>query len=136
MTTSRAPQLTKDDHEAAQAILAQLKSYSLRELEHLAATGDLHVLQDNGVKAALHTTRHGREGLEIIALATAQTRLRQGYASALLETFLDAHPNTDIVLKANLENTAAIKLYKRAGFVRQNDRTEVWWYLRLPGGHP
>ena len=129
--TLETPQLTEDDLETTRAILAQLKPYTVRELEYLAETGDLHVLKDNGVKAALHTTRHEREGLEIITLVTAPTQLRRGYASALLKRLLDAHPSTNMVLKVDIENTAAIKLYERAGFVRESDHTEVWWYLQL-----
>lgn len=127
---SEVQTLTKADLKATQAILAQLKPYSVRELAGLAATEQLYVTKDNGVKAALHAAPYG-VGLEIITLATAQAHLRRGYAVALLRTFLDANPDTDVALKVDSENTAAVRLYRRCGFTRQDDRTEVWWYLRL-----
>lgn len=122
--------LTKSDLEATQAVLSQLKLYSLRELEHLAGAKQLYVLKDNGVKAALHATPH-EAGLEVVTLATSPTHLRRGYASALFKTFLDANPGTNVKLEVNLENTAAIGLYKNVGFTRIASRTEVWWYLQL-----
>lgn len=127
---SEVQTLTEADLGATQAILAQLKPYSVRELERLADTKQLYVAKDNGVKAALHSAPYGA-GLEIITLATAPTYLRRGYASALLKTLLKANPNTDVTLKVNVENTAAVGLYERTGFTRQDDLTEVWWYLQL-----
>ncbi len=127
---SEVQTLTETGLEATQAILAQLKPYSVRELAGLAATEQLYVAKDNGVKAALHAAPNGT-GLEIVTLATAQAHLRRGYAAALLKTFLDANPDTDVALKVGSENTAAVRLYKRGGFTRQASRTEVWWYLRL-----
>ncbi len=135
-TPARVPKvalypLTKTDLETTQAVLAQLKRYSLRELEHLAQTEQLYAYKDNGVKAALHAAPDGHAGLEVVTLATAPSYLRRGYAAALLKTFLDANPDTSVVLKVNVENTAAISLYEHNGFTRQNDLTEVWWYLPL-----
>jgi len=88
------------------------------------------VHKDNGVKAALHAAPY-ETGLEVIALATVPTHHRRGYASALLQAFLNANPNTEVALKVNVENTAAISLYERTGSTRQNHLTEVWWYLPL-----
>ena len=123
--------MTKEDLRTVQAILTPLKRYSLEELERLSHAGQLYVHKHNGVKAALHTAPYGRTGLEVVTLATAPAHLRRGYASALLKTFLSANPNTDVALKVNVENTAAVSLYERTGFTRRNDLTEVWWYLRL-----
>lgn len=122
--------MTEADLGATQAILAQLKPYSVRELAGLASTKQLYVAKDDGVKASLHAAPYGA-GLEVVTLATAQAHLRRGHAAALLRTFLDANPYTDVTLKVNVENTAAVGLYERGGFTRQDDRTEVWWYLRL-----
>ncbi len=122
--------LTETDLKATQAILAQLKPYSVRELAGLAATKQLYIANDNGVKAALHAAPYGA-GLEVVTLATAQAHLWRGYAAALLQTFLDANPSTEVFLKVNAENTAAVRLYENVGFTRQASQTEVWWYLRL-----
>lgn len=118
------------DLSEIQAVLEPLKHYSLLQLEHLARTQQLCVHKDNGVKAALHAAPY-EAGLEVVTLATAPSYLRRGYAAALLKTFLDANPDTSVVLKVNVENTAAISLYEHNGFTRQNDLTEVWWYLPL-----
>ena len=123
--------LSETDLNAVQVVLAPLKRYNVRKLEQLAHTGQLYVHKDNGVKAALHAAPYGRAGLEVITLATAPAHLRRGYASALLETFLDANPDTDVTLKVNVENIAAVSLYGRTGFTRQVSLTEMWWYLRL-----
>lgn len=123
--------MTDNDLRAVQAVLAWLKRYSLEELEHLARTGQLYVHKDNGVKAALHAAPYGHKELGAVTLATAPTYLRRGYASALFKTFLKANPNTDVTFKVNVENTAAVSLYERTGFARQDDLTEVWWYLQL-----
>ena len=124
-------QTTEDDLKTVQTILAPLKHYSKLELEQLARTGQLYVHKDNGVKAALHAAPYRHKGLEIVTLATAPTHLRRGYASALLGTFLESNPNTNVTLKVNIENIAAVGLYERTGFARQDDLTEVWWYLPL-----
>lgn len=126
--------LTSDDYKEAQAILAVLKRYNVPELEQLAARKQLFVIKDSGVKAVLHVEHDGQGGLEVITLATAQGHLRQGYASTLLNGFLRTQPGRRIVLKVDVENRAAISLYERAGFARESDRTEIWWYLQLD--HP
>lgn len=122
--------LSKADLNEVQTILSQLKHYSVPELEHLAQARQLYVHKDNGVKAALHAAPY-ETGLEVVTLATAPSHLRRGYAAALLKTFLDANPKTDVTLKVNVEKTAAVSLYERMGFIRQDSLTEVWWYLRL-----
>lgn len=132
--TSEAPAIaerpTEADLETTQAILAPLKCYTVPELQRLLALHQLFVFRDNGVKAALYVTP--QEGkLEVVTLATIPTHLRRGYASALLKTFLAAHPDTEVILKVNVENTPAIELYERVGFTREASRTEVWWYLQL-----
>lgn len=124
-------QTTEDDLKTVQAILAPLKHYSKLELEQLARTGQLYVHKDNGVKAALHAAPYGHKGLEVVTLATASSHLRRSYAFSLVKIFLDANPNTDVTLKVNVESTAAVSLYERTGFARQDDLTEVWWYLQL-----
>ena len=112
-------QITEDDLRAVRAILAPLKRYSLEELERLSprrssSTSHKH----NGVKAALctrHRHGHGR-GSRSSPWQPRQLTFGADYASALLQTVSgSANPKTDVTLKVNIENTAAVSLYGRTG---------------------
>ena len=98
-----AEQMTEGDLRTVQAILTQLKRYGLEELERLSHVGQLYVHKNEGVKAALHAAPYGHAGHEVVTLATVPTHYRLGYASALLQTFLDANPNTTLPWASKLK---------------------------------
>ena len=117
--------------EQVQRILGDLKDYGLETLERLDRAGALAAVWDEDVQAALHVETKGAEGLEVVTLATDPAARRQGYASALLQNLFMKHPGVTVVLKVEVTNEAAIRLYERAGFVRDERKTERWWYVPL-----
>lgn len=122
---------SKDDLEDIRNVLGVLKHYSLAELERLDRAGALLAVRDGGVKAALHVEMRGADRLEIVTLATDPAARRRGYASALLRKLFVKHPGVTVFLKIDVTNEAALRLYERAGFVRDEGNTQRWWYLPL-----
>lgn len=108
-----------------------LKPYRLGALEQLNREGMLVAVRDADVEAALHVEPRGAAGLEVVALATDPEAQRRGYGLALLSELFAKHPNTTIGLKVEATNSAACRLYERVGFVRNERKTERWWYLTL-----
>lgn len=117
--------------EQVQDILGVLKHYSLVTLEELDRAGSLVAVGDGGVKAALHIEAKGHEGLEVVTLATYPAARRRGYASALLQDLFVKRPGVTVSLKVDVTNDAAIRLYERVGFTRDERRAERRWVLPL-----
>ena len=122
---------SRRDLEEIQAILGVLKHYSSAALEQLDRAGVLLAVRDGDVKAALHLETKGTEGFEVVTLATDPAARRRGHASALLRKLFVKYPGVSVFLKVETTNDAAIRLYERAGFVRDERKAERWWVLPL-----
>ncbi len=122
---------SRQDLEDIRNVLGVLKHYSLAELERLDRAGALLAVHDGGVKAALHVENRGAAGLEVVVLATDPNARRRGHASALLQRLFAKHPGVSVFLKVEVTNDAAVRLYERTGFRRDEAKTERWWYLPL-----
>lgn len=127
-TGNTAP-FSRRDLEQIQSILGVLKHYSLEALEQLDHADALLAVRDGDVKAALHIEAKGSDALEVITFATDPAARCRGYASALLHELFAKHPGATVVLKVDVTNDAAIRLYERAGFARDERKTERWWVL-------
>ena len=120
---------SRHDLEQIQSILGVLKHYSLGALEQLDRADALLAVRDGDIKAALHIEAKGSDGLEVVTLATDPAARRRGYASVLLHELFAKHPGMNVVLKVDVTNGAAIRLYERAGFARDERKTGRWWVL-------
>jgi ribosomal protein S18 acetylase RimI-like enzyme len=104
--------------EQVARILSVLKHYTTSELKSLYAEDKLFVFCDAGrAVAALHLEPKPSNVCEVITLATDSARLRCGYAEKLLLKFVSSgHKFTQIELKVDENNTAAVNLYRKMGF--------------------
>ncbi len=128
-SAERSAPFGRRELEQIQSILGILKHYSLAVLEQLDRAGSLVAVRDEDVRAALHVEAKGWGRLEVITLATDTAARRRGYASALLQELLVKHSGATIFLKVETPNEAAIRLYERVGFIRDERKTERWWVL-------
>lgn len=127
----KAAPFGRQDLEIIQNILGVLKRYSLADLGRLDRAGALLAVRDGDVKAALHVETRGADGLGVVTLATDPNARRRGHAFALLQHLFAKHPGVSVSLKVEVINDAAVRLYERAGFRRDEAKTERWWYLPL-----
>jgi hypothetical protein len=119
--------------EQVAKILSVLKHYITSELKTLYAEHKLFVFCDAGMPvAALHLEPKSRDVCEVITLATDSTRLRCDYAEKLLLKFASSgHKFTQIELKVDENNTAAVNLYRKMWFSEVFGGIQQWWYVSL-----
>jgi ribosomal protein S18 acetylase RimI-like enzyme len=73
----------------------------------------------------------GQGRAEIMTLATARAERNKGYAKALLLELFASTSFKTVSLKVEVNNLAAVKLYKGVGFLAKDDAAESWWYCPL-----
>lgn len=123
-------QTVSNFHRVAQ-ILGALKPYSADQLEQLHSQKELFVICENQTPvAAAHIQRKTEDTLEIVTLATDIKHRRQGHARALLRDLEQyaAHHSSSIEFQVKDDNAAAIRLYKRAGYRENEERSVRWLY--------
>lgn len=119
------------DLTAIQAILSNLKHYSLKELAKLKELECLYWYPHQVPLSALHLEKKEGQSSEIITLSTTLEARQKGYAQALIKHVLDTHAAATIELKVEDSNLAAIKLYEKMSFQAIPTQNEDWFYLPI-----
>lgn len=116
-------------------VLAELRPYSVEEVEGLVRADALCVLRADGVVVgAAHHQGVGDGRRDVVTFGVAETARGQGHGRALLQRMLRqcAATGSDLVqLRVNSDNVVARRLYDSAGFQHATAKNETWQYIEL-----
>lgn len=124
-----------NDFQRVAQILGALKPYSADQLEHLHNRNELSIIHENQVPvAAAHIQPKTAAALEIVTLATGINHRQQGHAQTLLRDLerYAAQQSLSIEFQVRADNAPAIRLYERAGYQPDEQRSVSWLYTRWP----